>query len=67
MFALPPHHSAHDSLASHVFGRFADEHFALQQAAVTVVGQPSMAVDNGMGSDDAFPDLAQRVREIGEW
>lgn len=69
MFALPSHPSAHDALSSHVLGRFAQEYFALQEAAAArLVAQARLAQDAGRAAgDEGWPDLAQRVRDAGEW
>lgn len=51
------------SLASHVFGRFMGRSDGSGvKEAVTVPAAETPATD-----DDATPDLAQRVREAGEW
>ncbi|UCU97460.1 hypothetical protein [Acidovorax radicis] len=51
------------SLASHVFGRFMGRSDGSgAKEAVTVPAAETPATD-----DDATPDLAQRVREAGEW
>ncbi len=51
------------SLASHLFGRFIAP--SESQASSTGAVAPASAMDEQ--DDDAMPDLAQRVREIGEW
>ena len=55
------------SLASHLFGRFIapSDSQASDSSAVASTG----AVPNPVEAqdDEAMPDLAQRVREIGEW
>ncbi len=65
MFALPLTASLPSTLASHVFGRFA--------ASSAPSALPAMAVPSSGASfqradaeDEEF-DLAQRVREVGEW
>jgi hypothetical protein len=67
MFATPFTAPLHETLASHVFGRFMPKR--AQAGATEVVdlvvapALPTTAADE----DDAIPDLAQRVREVGEW
>ncbi len=51
------------SLASHLFGRFIAP--SGSQASSTGAVAPASAMDEQ--DDEAMPDLAQRVREIGEW
>lgn len=51
------------SLASHLFGRFIAP--SGSQASSTGAVEPPSAMDEQ--DDEAMPDLAQRVREIGEW
>ena len=51
------------SLASHLFGRFIAP--SDSQASSTGAVAPASAMDEH--DDEAIPDLAQRVREIGEW
>ena len=51
------------SLASHLFGRFIAPPGS--QASSTGAVAPAGAMDEQ--DDEAMPDLAQRVREIGEW
>lgn len=66
MFATPLVTPLQASLASHVFGRF---------IARTAPGNPAVASPNVMDAAPAAalvpefdqPDLAQRVRELGEW
>lgn len=59
------------SLASHLFGRFIAP--SGSQASSTGAVAPASAMPSAMPSamdeqdDEAMPDLAQRVREIGEW
>lgn len=72
MFALPLTPSLHSTLASHVFGRFA--------ASSAPSSTPRMAMPSQSGAastqradvatdfeDEEEFDLAQRVREVGEW
>lgn len=65
MFAIPFTAPSHDSLVGHVFGRFmprpvpADVGEAAGAAGAS--GAPTLA------AVDDMPDLAQRVREVGEW
>ncbi|MBV7540527.1 hypothetical protein [Acidovorax sp. sic0104] len=66
MFAIPLIAPLHETLTSHVFGRF------LSRSSVSVAGSdaalPSVgAVAGDLAMDDGLPDLAQRVRETGEW
>ena len=55
------------SLASHLFGRFIAPSGA--QASSPSALASAAAVPSAMDEqdDEAMPDLAQRVREIGEW
>ena len=56
------------SLASHLFGRFIAPSGAQASspgAMASAAGAMPSAIDEQ--DDDAMPDLAQRVREIGEW
>lgn len=64
MFAVPFTAPLHETLASHVFGRLMP-----QRAQPTSVAEAVMApVQTApVVEDDAIPDLAQRVREVGEW
>lgn len=87
MFASPLSAPLHQSLVSHVFGRFLPS----RAPAVIGAGESTMAsassasvVSNTAAvtaaaadpapqaaceslDDEAWPDLAQRVREVGEW
>ncbi len=71
MFASPTA-SLHSTLASHVFGRFASSSPAPlampAMAAQAPAGAGSMQLRDAAAEfdDDEF-DLAQRVREVGEW
>ena len=51
------------SLASHLFGRF----IAPPGSSAASTGEVASASAMDEQDDDAMPDLAQRVREIGEW
>ena len=51
------------SLASHLFGRF----IAPSGAQASSPGAMASAGAMDEQDDDAMPDLAQRVRETGEW
>ncbi len=65
MFATPFSAPLHQSLVSHVFGRF----IPARPAVTSVVAEPvaAAAAEAQVVEDEAFPDLAQRVREVGEW
>ena len=73
MFALPLTASLPSTLASHVFGRFAASSVPAS-APRMATPSPSMAA-NSLRADVATDfedeeeefDLAQRVREVGEW
>lgn len=62
MFANPFSAPLHDTLASHVFGRFLPQRAAgaATLAAAAPVGDPT-------ATEEEPVDLAQRVREVGEW
>ena len=74
MFATPFSAPLHQALVSHIFGRFMPSQASVAvgasesaepsapEAATTAGPAPDVAVD-----DEAWPDLAQRVREVGEW
>ncbi|MFN7155795.1 MAG: hypothetical protein ACK4OE_19135 [Acidovorax sp.] len=66
MFATPVTAPLHETLANHVFGRFMPQRAQpVVTEAVTALAQvqaPAVVV-----GEDAFPDLAQRVRDVGEW
>ncbi len=72
MFALPLTPSLHSTLASHVFGRFAASSApsATPRMAVQSPGATASALRADVATDfedeEEF-DLAQRVREVGEW
>lgn len=63
MFATPFTASLHQTLASHVLGRLMPKR--AQPSGVELVTAPVQAAT--AVEDDAVPDLAQRVREVGEW
>ena len=63
MFATPFTAPMHETLASHVFGRLMPQR--AQPGVADAVVAPVQAA--GDQEDDAIPDLAQRVREVGEW
>ena len=87
MFASPLSAPLHQSLVSHVFGRFLPSRApaAMGGGESTMVSAPlasvapntavvsAAAADPGpqvaseSADDEAWPDLAQRVREVGEW
>ena len=63
MFATPFTAPLHETLASHVFGRFLPQRAQPGVAeAVTAPVQAAVVVE-----EEAIPDLAQRVRDVGEW
>ena len=65
MFATPASAASHEpSLASRVFGRWAG-----QRTPVGTVPVASMSASPQVAAadDENVPDLAQRVREVGEW
>jgi hypothetical protein len=66
MFANPFNSaSTADTLGQHVFGRF-----AVRTAPAGAADSATPPVVEGAASataGDEFPDLAQRVREVGEW
>jgi hypothetical protein len=63
MFATPFTAPLHETLASHVFGRLAP------QRVQSAVNEPVIAPVqlSQLPEDESFPDLAQRVRDVGEW
>ena len=63
MFAAPFPAPLHETLASHVFGRLMPQR--AQPSVAEAVMAPVQAAP--VVEDDAIPDLAQRVREVGEW
>ena len=67
MFATTPLFAPlHHTLASHVFGRFMPRS-SLQGAGREAVVPAGAVAGNAVEDEDAVPDLAQRVRETGEW
>ena len=62
MFAIPFTASSHDSLAGHVFGRFMPRPVPADAGEVA-----GASVAPAVAPEDDLPDLAQRVREVGEW
>ncbi|KQO12295.1 hypothetical protein ASF11_17325 [Acidovorax sp. Leaf76] len=64
MFAIPLIAPLHETLTSHVFGRFMSRSAAPAAGAEAAVSPLAMS---DAAVDDAVPDLAQRVRETGEW
>ncbi len=67
MFATPLPAPLPISLASHLFGRFISPSGseASDSSALASTGAVPSQLEGH--DDDAMPDLAQRVREIGEW
>lgn len=68
MFALPLTASLPSTLASHVFGRFAASSAAssMPRMAMPSPSVATSAAATGFEEEEEF-DLAQRVREVGEW
>ena len=71
MFASSLSTSLHSTLASHVFGRFVSSSAPAAMPALALpasVGAGSLQLRDAAAEfdDDEF-DLAQRVREVGEW
>lgn len=73
MFTLPFVHTLHHALSSHAFGRGHSQQPSAAPApsapasaigAAADVALPGARMDS---SADDIPDLAQRVREVGEW
>ena len=64
MFATPVSVPSHETLATRVFGRFLAPH---AQASGAPVPAAAPAPHAPVTEDDGLPDLAQRVREVGEW
>ena len=62
MFSTPFSAPLHETLASHVFGRFLPQRAPV---VATLATAPSV-VDATAAEEEPF-DLAQRVREVGEW
>lgn len=71
MFAIPLNAPLHETLASHVFGRFMIRNVQYagmaDVAARPAAPSPTVAAMEAPGCDDEIVDLAQRVREMGEW
>lgn len=55
----------HESLASHVFGRLLARRPSARAAAAPAEASTAPALPEAL--EDEMPDLAQRVREVGEW
>ena len=55
------------SLASHLFGRFIAPPASSAASPGAVASASAMPSAMDEQDDEAMPDLAQRVREIGEW
>ena len=55
------------SLASHLFGRFIAPPGSSAASPGAVASASAMPSPMDEQDEDAMPDLAQRVREIGEW
>ncbi|PUA96790.1 hypothetical protein C8C99_1632 [Acidovorax sp. 107] len=69
MFAHPFSAPLSSTLGGHLFGRFTASSAPVSScggagASVADAAAASLAADEG---DDGAPDLAQRVREVGEW
>lgn len=64
MFALPFSAPPHQSLSSHLFGRLLPRMPPAADEAAGAAHAPAAELEE---ADDAIPDLAQRVREVGEW
>lgn len=62
MFATPFSAPLHETLVSHVFGRFLP-----QRAPVVATLATAAPVVDAPVADEEPVDLAQRVREVGEW
>lgn len=72
MFTLPFVHTLHHALTSHAFGRGHSQQPSVAAAPSTpalVMGAADVALPGARtdSSADDIPDLAQRVREVGEW
>jgi hypothetical protein len=64
MFAIPFTASLSPALGHQLLGRFWPRPaFGLGTAAAPAASE----VTDGDAEEDAIPDLAQRVREVGEW
>lgn len=68
MFALPLTASLPSTLVSHVFGRFAGSSApsSMPRMAMPSPGALRADVATDFEEEEEF-DLAQRVREVGEW
>lgn len=66
MPALPFAHTLHSALAHHIFGRCLDTAAAAEPAAQAQASCAAMAPAPSAPQDE-WPDLAQRVRDVGEW
>lgn len=67
MFATPPSAPLPTSLASHLFGRFISPSGSEAPSVSSVTAAGAAPAPAAELDDDAMPDLAQRVREVGEW
>lgn len=65
MLAIPLVTPLQESLLSHVFGRLIARTPPARAAAAPVDASAAPAMPEPL--EDELPDLAQRVREIGEW
>ena len=65
MFATPFTAPLHDTLASHVFGRFMPKR--AQPVVTEAIIAPLPVQAAVVLEDEDIPDLAQRVRDVGEW
>jgi hypothetical protein len=65
MFAIPFTAPSHAAFGHHLLGRFLSR--SAPPAAGVAVAQAMPAAAEAAVAEDAFPDLAQRVREVGEW
>lgn len=63
MFALPFASTLHHALTSHAFGR--GDSRPDNPAPATLALAPAVPMVERVA--DEMPDLAQRVREVGEW
>lgn len=66
MIALSSISPIHESLLSHFFGHLGG---ARKEDAVSVLSSVSShaLMATSVDEDEEFPDLAQRVRDVGEW
>ncbi|WP_119966165.1 hypothetical protein [Simplicispira lacusdiani] len=65
MLAIPLAAPLQQSLASHVFGRLIARTPPARAAAAPVEASATPAMPEPL--EEELPDLAQRVRELGEW